>query len=291
MRRSRHRAPATKPDFEIRATPRALATLGLFDRYRILPLNWMYALADRGGYTGYRDLCTRLCHAGLLQRKTLNGSTNNNETMSFTRSDAGTRFLHRHGFKVLHNDTRTDAHQALIDISEAQIELGARDHAIEYHPWLDVRDHPLTPKLPERPFRFDIGDSYQLPDGRPFYLKNGAGQSALFLREIDRNTESDTTIRIKLQNYKVIHDHIKQRYGFKQALLLFITTTERQQENVHCLIREVFAEGCKWILTNTMRDHVRDCLSTLPVATELFTTPYRRVGYAPFSLKILADMP
>jgi len=57
----------------------------------------MHVPGDYGSYGGYRDMTTRLCHTGLLKRRTLNGTLNNNETMSFTRTDAGTRFLHKNG--------------------------------------------------------------------------------------------------------------------------------------------------------------------------------------------------
>jgi hypothetical protein len=291
MRRSRHCKPVTKPDFAIRATPRSLGILRLFDHYRILPLNWMYALSDSGNYTGYRDLCTRMCQAGFLERKTLNGARNNNETQSYLRTKAGAEYLHGLGFAALLNDTHTDAHQSLIDITEAQIEIGARAHAVEYHSWLDVRDHSLTPKLPDNPFRFDVGGSYQTPDGRPFYLKNANRQSALFLREIDRDHEKRETILVKLRNYKLLHEAIKQRYGFKQVLLLFITTNQPREQKILQWIGEVFPEGCLWIMTSTMQDHIKDCLSTPPIAAHLFSTPYQRAGYPRFSLPTLSDVP
>ena len=68
-------------------------------------------------------------------------------------------------------------------IAEAHIELGARAHGVEYHPWLDIRDHPLTPPLPDRPFRFHVSDTHQSPDGRPFYLKNASGFAAVPARD------------------------------------------------------------------------------------------------------------
>jgi hypothetical protein len=41
--------------------------------------------------------------------------------------------------------------------------------------------------------------------------------------------------------------------------------------------------------THRMEDHIKLFRSTAPVTTHLVDTPFERVGYAPFSLKTLAD--
>jgi hypothetical protein len=288
MPRSRHVVPDTKPDLDIHPTGRCLATLQLFDRYRLLPLNWMHALAGDGSYVGYRNLCTRMTLAKLLERRTLNGRRNNNETQTYSRTRPGDRYLHERGFEALPHDSHHDTHQALVDIVEAQIELGSRAAGIEYHPWIDIRDHPKTPRLPEKPFRFDVNDTYQVPDGRPFYLKTARG-SMLFLREVDRSTEAPDTIRVKLRNYRQLKDHIQSRYGFRRMMLLFITTNDTRKENILRLIGEEFVDGSQWILVATMTDHVKECLTTAPVTTHLFTEPYLRAGFRPFLLHTLSE--
>jgi hypothetical protein len=288
MRRSRHVKPTTKPDFDIRATSRSLETLRLFDRYRLLPLNWMHALAGGGSYDGFRHLCTRMWMAGLLERRTLNGTHNNNETQSYSRTEAGDRYLYQKGYEPLPHDSHHDVHQSLVDISEAHIELGARGSAIEYHSWLDIYAHPKTPPLPPKPFRFAHGDSYTIPDGRPFYLKDRRG-SILFVRELDRNTEAPGTIKFKLRNYRQIEDRIKQRYGFRSLMLLFITTNATREENILAWIAEEFPDGCKWILVSSLDDHIKHYRTTVPVTTHLFDTPYRRAGHRPFSLQTLSE--
>src|SRR5688572_21285386 len=103
-------------DTDVRPTERAIATLRLFDNYRLLPANWMHALLPerlRGKYrTGYLYLLMRMTRAGLLSRETLNGRRNNNETMTYSRTDCGQKepcsgsrcarhFLHNRGFEVL----------------------------------------------------------------------------------------------------------------------------------------------------------------------------------------------
>ncbi len=113
MRRSRHHFRDN--GVVVRATERSLDTLRLFDTFRLLPLNYMHALAGGGNYCGYRDLCTRMTWAGLLSRKTLNGTFNNNETQTYFRTDAGDRFLHEKGFEPLPHDSHHDTHQVLTD--------------------------------------------------------------------------------------------------------------------------------------------------------------------------------
>lgn len=292
MRRSRHTRPASKPDFDIRATERSIATLQLFDRYRILPLNYMHALAGGGSYVGYRHLCKRLFWAGLLDRRTLNAARNNNETMNYSRSSAGSKFLiacgHPTSYETLPNDTHHDNHQILSDIAEAQIELGARTSSTEYHPWLDILHHPATPPLPPRPFRFEVNGSYQVPDGRPFYLKEGS-RSALFIRELDRNTEAKETIKTKLRHYRLLETTIKQRYGFARMFLLFITTDTTRAQNILRLIGEVFPSGCKWITVSVLEDHIKLLRTTPALSTDLFHKPHERAGHTPFLLDTLTE--
>jgi hypothetical protein len=287
MRRSRHHYRDN--GVVIRATERSLGTLQLFDTFRLLPLNYMHALAGGGNYCGYRDLCTRMTWAGLLERKTLNGTFNNNETQTYFRTDAGDRFLHEKGFEALPHDSHHDTHQVLTDVAEAQIVLGARGSDIQYHSWKEIRDHPKTPPLPPKPFRFDLEGTYQIPDGRPFFLKNNRG-AALFIREIDRSTEAKDTIRIKLQHYRLLEETIKRRYGFKALFLLFITTDTTRQQNILALIEELWPDGCKWILTQTMEDHIKSLRTTPALSMHLFKEPYQRAGHRPFSLQTLSEV-
>jgi hypothetical protein len=288
MRQSRHTRPSTSPDLKVNGTKRAKATVGLFDRYRILPLNYMKALADpEGSYQGYSNSATALFRAGLLDRRSLNGFKNNYETLSYWRTEAGCTWLHGKGHEATYFTPIHDTHQSLVDLSEAQIELGARNSSIEYHSWLDIKSHPNTPPLPNKPLRFEHGSTHTTPDGRPFYLK-GQNGSILFLREIDRNTEAPLTIITKLKHYEALEDQMKKRYGFKAMMLLFITTDETRRKNILKWIKEVFPQGCKWILVNAMEDHVKECRTTVPLTTHLFDTPYQRAGHPDFSLKTLS---
>jgi hypothetical protein len=245
-------------------------------------------LGDIGGNaSGYRDLCTRIWDAGLLDRCTYYSPMN--ETQSYYLSQNGTEYLNALGIERPDYNTTKDAHQRLLDIALAQFELGSSKHGVEFHPWVDIRDNPNTPTLPENPLVFKSGSVTVIPDGDPFYLKNSRG-AVILLRELDRNTEKPQTIKAKLQNYKVIIDLVKQRYGCSQVFLLFITTNKTREKRILEWIKEEFPQGCKWILTQTMQDHVTLRLSTVPVATHLIDEPYNRAFPLRFSLATLTDV-
>ena len=81
---------------------------------------------------------------------------------------------------------------------------------------------------------------------------------------------------------------IKARYGFSSFMLLFVTTNTIRKRNIEKWIKEVVGPN-RWVLTHLMEDHIKLFRSTAPVTTHLVDTPFERVGYAPFSLKTLAD--
>jgi hypothetical protein len=284
----------SKFESDIRATPRAMDTLRLFNDYRLLPLNWMYALiGDTGSYDGYSKLCRRMVkRAGLLSRFTFNGTRNTNETMTYLRTAAGDRFLFEKGFVGLPHDGTHDAHQVLTDLADAQIQLGLRGTDVELHKWQGIVEHPATPKLPDKPFRFDYPGGRLIPDGRPFYLKRGR-DSILFLKEIDRATEGKSIITDKLRAYKILEDEIKRRYGFTGALglmLLIVTTDEVRRQSILKLIAKIFPNGCRWILVALIDDHIKHTRSTAPVVTDIVDKPCLRAGAPPYSLKTLGEV-
>jgi hypothetical protein len=159
---------------------------------------------------------------------------------------------------------------------------------VELLKWQDIRDHPATPQLPKLPFRFDLGNTYVKPDGRPFALKAGH-ETILFLKELDRNTEEPFTIKTKLKHYNLLQNEIKKRYGFKSFMLLFVTTNTTRQENILRWVKSEIGD-CKWVLTQVMTDHVQKMLSTAPVVTHLFDDVWRRACESNFSLKELKSV-
>lgn len=280
FRRSRHRKPRTKPDLDIRATSRSVAILQLFDHYRNLPLNWMHALVDPdGSYAGFRNLCGRMVDAGLLERRTFNGHGNNNETQTYSRTDPGKTFLRRKGYQPYSDyNTSQDDEQVLIDLVDAQIQLGAKKYGVEVHHWPDIVEQ--QPMMPSDPFGFPE----LIPDGIPFYLKI-AGGSALFLKEVIRENKTPKVLKHKIDQYRKLEEAIKRRYGFNRFFVLFITTRMKDRDNLLKWIGQ-----SKWMLVSYMQDPIKALLTTIPVTTALFDDPWQRAGYIPFSLTTLSPV-
>ena len=282
-------------EVDIRGNPRALGTLRLFDNYRLLPFNWMHALVPLGSYAGHQAQCTRMVRAGLLRRFTFNGTKNTSETMTYWRTERGDRFLHARGFEGLPHDGTHDAHQVLTDLSDAQIELGARLSDVQVIKWQDILRLPNFPMQPDHPFRFPVGTHpisrktmHLVPDGRPFILKRGE-RSALFLKELDRNNENPLVIKNKIRNYITCMEEIKRRYGRKAVMVLFVTTDPVRLANLVRWTLEVVGGPSQVFLFGFIDDHVKHTRSTAPVTTQLFDQPLLRAGHPPYLLKTLSE--
>lgn len=289
------------PDVEIRGNARAINTLRLFDNYRLLPFNWMHALVpDAGHYTGHRDLCTRMVCAGLLGRMTFDGRKKTHETMTYWRTARGDKFLHDKGFEGLPHDGTHDAHQVLVDQIDAQMHIGARGTTARFLNWQDIIREDAFPPQPEHPFRFPIGTHplskktmHLVPDGRPFIVSVPRGdkrESALFLKELDRNNENPQVIKNKVRNYLACIDTIKERYRRQQVMILFVTTDPTRLHNLMRWTAEVNGGPSKLFLFGFMEDHVKLCRTTAPVVTHLFDQPVLRAGHSPYLIKTLTEM-
>lgn len=282
MNKSRHIRVNSRPNADyVPVTPLRLDTLLAFNRYRILPANWLQAVVGCKSYGYFSNQLTYLWENGLLDRRTLNGKYNNHETMNYTRTEAGAKFLtdrgHAAEFDILPNASQHDYHQVLSDMAEAQFEIATKNTTIEYNSWLDIVSNSHRPlSLPDQPFKFLHGTTYTVPDGRPFYLKNlEKGHSVLFLKELDRSTEQPATVIQKIKNYAAIQHHILRRYRFRDVMVLFTTTNAKREENILKWIESVFPDGCSWMATNLIEDHIRLGKSTAPVTTSLFTQPWK----------------
>ena len=85
-------------------------------------------------------------YAGYLDRFTFNGTRNINETMTYYRTERGTRFLSQSGYPIFRGTKDQSHHQALLDISTASIELGVKAHPhVELLKWSQMLEHPLMP--------------------------------------------------------------------------------------------------------------------------------------------------
>jgi len=277
--------------------PRDLEILKLFRTYRLLPTNIIHALVGGSYFTVQRRLTKlasgvyslktdKLVMSGLLDRFTFNGSTNVNAVMVYQLSARGDAKLTELGFPPVDEYDRShNAHQALLDLLDAGIEIGTKLFFLNrLIRWPQIAAHHLTPKQPDKPFRFDG----LVPDGRPFVLAN-ADRGILFLKELDRSSEGHKQLLAKLHMYKKHEQAIKDRYGVKSLMLLVVTTNEPRRQNILADIERVFPNGCGWILTHVLDDYT--IFGRKPaIPRHLFDTPWLRAKKPPFSLKTLGEV-
>ena len=147
-------------------------------------------------------------------------------------------------------------------------------------------------------------DSALEPDGRPFILTK-VESSVCFLKEIDRRTEPLTatskrpSIEGKLLQYReFMASKAYKKLGFHNCMVIILTT--RPLEGVIALTERLFGENPpSWLLLQRTEDwaharHFPNIDGTVPKSAATFrmlSTPYVRVGHAPFSLQQLMEVP
>ncbi len=293
MRTSRY---APRLNHELVLTPKDVAILTLFRTYRLLPTNVIAALISSNYFVTQRRLTMlaanvyslktgKIIKSGLLERFNFNGSTNVNGVMVYRLTQRGDEKLTEICLPSLDEYDRShDAHQALLDLLDAGIELGIRGTGLRIIRWPEIVAHPRTPKMPDKPFRFDG----LVPDGRPFVLA-GPERSILFLKELDRSSEGHKQLLAKLYLYKRHEQAIKARYGVNQLMLLIVTTNQARRLNILADILKVFPNGADWILTHVLDDYtIFGRKPALP--SHLVAEPWLRAKRGPFSLKTLSEV-
>jgi hypothetical protein len=291
--------PGLTANLNLSSTPRIIAALSAFNHYHYLDTNILHAIADApNSLHGFRGVCEDLYRARLVTRRTMNGNTNYAQTMTYSRTDAGFKYLTIKGHPVAddHNAAQPEE-QFNIDLADAFIEIGTRKHGVDFHRWFDVKQN--SNDLPSAPFRFPYQaglETFNLnPDGKPFSLKKG-NVTVLCLKEIVRWNKDQKTIKNKLRTYHQILPAIKQRYNVKNVVVLWISTddTDTTQNNILKWVSEVAKETSDtlrgWHLVHRMPDYIRNPVSTIPISTDLVDTPFQRAGAYPFSLATLDEV-
>lgn len=200
-------------------------------------------------------------------------------------------------------------HQLLGDLVDASIELGVmRNPELDLLLWhRDILNHPKTPehvkRLPD-PCSIPVGSQKLRPDGLPYVirrtLKDGTTRALPLFKEIDRNTEQTTytprkhnTIEEKYTRWeRIFRERIYQtHFGFPAAMVLFITTSEQHMHHLMAHAGETMGK-CSWLLFKTIPDYgAQERGTSIPLTTRYLDEPYLRVGFPPFSLKTLEDVP
>jgi hypothetical protein len=191
------------------------------------------------------------------------------------------------------------AHQLLDSLYIASLKIEAPLFGVKFLSWDDVLVHDRF-KGDGNYSHIKLSQTTLSPDGRPFILTKGE-KSICFLKEIDRNTEPlDPTsdrpaIASKLKQYReFMETRAYKKLGFHNCMVIFVTT--RPLEGVIKLTERIFdGKPPSWLLLQRTQDwayarHFPNIDGTVPNSDATFrmlSTPYVRVGHAPFSLATL----
>jgi hypothetical protein len=214
----------------------------------------------------------------------------------YERTEAGARYVGQENPKWKRQEY---AHQLLDSLYISSLKIEAPQFGVKLLTWDDILIHHRF-KGDGNYSHIKLSKSTLAPDGRPFILTKGS-KSICFLKEIDRGTEPlDPTsdrpaIASKLRQYKeFMEDRLYKRLGFHNCMIIFVTT--RPLDGIIKLVDRIFeGKPPTWLLLMHTEDwaharHFPNIDGTVPKSTATFrmlSTPYVRVGHAPFSLATL----
>lgn len=290
MRKAKNRDRFTRNPIDprtLKPTKRRLDILEEFNSARILTANTIGALHPFCDDTARNRHLTKNFDAGLMGRRTFDGHNDYYETFSYWRTEAGKQYLARRRKAFSDYNTAQDEEQTLIDLADAGIRLGACGTDVEFIPWHLFREHELTPQLPKNPHTFEYDGHQVTYDGHPFSLKRGT-HSFLFFKEVIRTNKWHKTIGYKVRAWNALLEDVRKRFNVRGVRFLWITTSAHDKRKVlNCIKDEI--GPCRWMLVHLMEDHIAEYKNTPSIPTHLFTEPWERVGFPPFSMHILSE--
>ena len=189
-------------------------------------------------------------------------------------------------------------HQVLEHIVQASLDLGMHEAGLTRKTWPaiarmgSVPNETLTAK---KPHELDTPHGKLIHDGTPFLFHDHGGTGITIIgKEIDRATEhkgSRSNLVEKYQKIKHIFDQKiwSSHYGFKNAFVLFVFTSEDRMHNFLDHIKKETG-ACKYILCTYTKDWGKQ-LSYPPPSSTFFTRPWQRAGHSDFYLSTMSDTP
>jgi len=268
-----------------------------------LPSHYLSHFAGMSHQNNQREF-TRMCwnNVPLLAKPAQQQNSRNADYkhLVYERTDAGARFVGEHNQPKQRR--REYGHQLLDSLFVASLKIEAAQLGVKLLTWDDVVVHPRY-RGDGNFAHIQLSDSALEPDGRPFILTKG-DRSVCFLKEIDRRTEPLTattkrpSIESKLLQYReFMASKAYRRLGFHNCMVIFLTT--RPLDGVAALAARLFETSPSWLLLQRTEDwaHARHfpnidgMVPKSPATFRMLSTPYVRVGHAPFSLQQLMEVP
>jgi hypothetical protein len=312
-RRSRFRAESRGEPY--RLTPTDMSVLTLLQRYRYLPSTYIAALLSlEGDY--YKDILHKLRHrAGLIDCPAPSWAAANARYRPavYCLTDRGSQALKAARLYAPHPKTGHEFnHELGVCLIRASFELGVQEHCLQLITADDILAHPSCPphtrnhKTPWAiPVSFDWSFEGRMTrvehtvktDGEFFALARPHEQGRTTLAfpgfEFDRRTEplepadyERPSIKKKILAFRAIASQglYRSRFGLPNAIIPFVTVNEVHLRSMMKVVEVISnGHGSKLFIFKNLPNFA--AFENFPPPTgHMLTTPWQRVGHAPYSI-------
>ena len=255
-------------------------------RFHCLPSNWLHAFI--GG--DELRLSKRLGRLAREPNKYLERRQERFKHAVYSRTNKADRYLGERRSR----DRDPFAHRLLQDLVRASIEIGVgADSLLRTVPWAELAISGRIPKATiesAEPNVISLRLGKLIPDGKPFAIVNGNLWRFVLGMEIDRGTEplvgahARRSIRQKFAAYAECFEHrlFTSHYGFPNAVVLFVATSEMRMKNMMQLCSDVIG-SCTFLAFAHTKDWAIEPHFPSPNGDML--GPYQRVGHPPLHLE------
>ena len=270
-------------DCTLSLTERDLEIFRLLDpehRFHYLPSNWVHAYIAGDELR----LSKRLARLAREPHKFLERRQDWYKHAVYSRTTKADRHLGERRVR----DRDPFAHRLLQDLVQASIEIGAAtDQQLRMAHWHELATSGKIPKATIEslePNAISLRSSKLLPDGKPFAIVSGGLWRFVLGKEIDRGTEplvgahARRSIRQKFTAYAECFEHrlYTTHYGFPNAVVLFVTTSEMRMNNMMQLCDDVIGP-CSFLAFAHTKDWAIE--SRFPSPTGDLCGSFKRVGH------------
>ena len=275
-------------DHTLSLTARDLEIFRLLDpefRFHYLPSNWVHAFTSGDELR----LSKRLARLARDPHKFLERRQDWYKHSVYSRTTRADRHLGERRVR----DRDPFAHRLLQDLVQASIEIAVpADPLLRIVHWHELA---TSGKIPNptiesaEPNSIALRSGKLIPDGKPFAIVSGGLWRFVLGKEIDRGTEplvgagARRSIRQKFTAYAECFEHrlYTTHYGFPNAVVLFVTTSEMRMKNMMQLCDDVIGP-CSFLAFAHTKDWAIE--SRFPSPTGDLCGSFERVGHPPLQL-------
>ncbi|RZV59501.1 MAG: hypothetical protein EX270_01625 [Pseudomonadales bacterium] len=285
---------------QIRITDNDIAIFFILQRYRYLPINFIFELLPaKRNYKKFQERLTDLSGHGYLHRPEQQFDAYNAyyKKITYELGKKGKEQLALLGenLEISIGVGNSYHHEALTCLIIASIEIACRGYRFKH--WPDILRMPKIPESTREsstPFHLPLigmKQKSQVPDGTPFCIVSESNLLCFPGIETDMGTEvlngnRRVTIKRKLEGYVNITKHrtYKTHYGLPNMIVPFVTTSERRMKNmIHLLDQVTNSKGASNIIFSHT-EHLRSSKDS-PDPVDLLQSEWLRAGHEPFNFE------